>query len=95
MNSLRNKIKDKINKAQTITISTDTGYIGNCNLLGRASPGAQSVKNLPAMQETWVRSLGWEDPLEKETAIHSISISCARGSLLHIPQVLDPGIVHR
>ena len=27
---------------------------------------AQLVKNLPAMQETWVRSLGWEDPLEKE-----------------------------
>ena len=26
---------------------------------------AQLVKNLPAMQETWVRSLGWEDPLEK------------------------------
>ena len=32
---------------------------------------AQMVKNLPAMQETWVRSLGWEDPLEKEMAIHS------------------------
>ena len=29
------------------------------------------VKNLPAMQETWVPSLGWEDPLEKETATHS------------------------
>ena len=29
------------------------------------------VKNLPAMQETWVRSLGWDDPLEKEMAIHS------------------------
>ena len=29
------------------------------------------VKNMPAMQETWVRSLGWEDPLEKGTAIHS------------------------
>ena len=27
---------------------------------------AQLVKNLPAMRETWVRSLGWEDPLEKE-----------------------------
>ena len=31
---------------------------------GRASLIAQLVKNLPAMQETWVRSLGWEDPLE-------------------------------
>ena len=29
--------------------------------------GAQLVKNLPAVQETWVRSLGWEDPLEKGT----------------------------
>ena len=29
---------------------------------------AQTVKNLLAMQETWVRSLGWEDPLEKEMA---------------------------
>ena len=32
---------------------------------------AQIVKNLPAMQETQVRSLGWEDPLEKEMAAHS------------------------
>ena len=31
----------------------------------------QLVKNLPAVQETWVPSLGWEDPLEKETATHS------------------------
>ena len=31
----------------------------------------QVVKNPPAMQETWVRSLGWEDPLEKEMATHS------------------------
>ena len=32
---------------------------------------AQLVKKLPAVQETWVRSLGWEDPLEKEMATHS------------------------
>ena len=32
---------------------------------------AQSVKNLPAVQETWVNFLGWEDPLEKEMATHS------------------------
>ena len=32
---------------------------------------AQLVKNLPAMQESWVRSLGWEDPLEEEMATHS------------------------
>ena len=32
---------------------------------------AHLVKNLPVMQETWVRSLGWEDPLEKGKAAHS------------------------
>ena len=32
---------------------------------------AQKVKNLPAVQETQVQSLGWEDPLEKEMTIHS------------------------
>ena len=37
----------------------------------RASLVAQLVKNLPAMQETWIRSLGWEDPLEKGRATHS------------------------
>ena len=36
-----------------------------------ASHVAQLVKNLPAMWETWVRSLGWEDPLEKEKVTHS------------------------
>ena len=37
----------------------------------RASLVAQLVKKSPAMKETWVQSLGWEDPLEKETATHS------------------------
>jgi len=37
----------------------------------RASLVAQLVKNPPAMWETWVQSLGWEDPLEKGTATHS------------------------
>ena len=36
-----------------------------------ASLVAQTVKNLPAMRETWVRSLGWEDPLEESVATHS------------------------
>ena len=41
-------------------------------VLGKwASLVAQSLKNLPAVQETQVRSLGWEDPLEKEMATHS------------------------
>ena len=36
-----------------------------------ASLVAQMIKNLPAVQETWVRSLGWEGPLETEMATHS------------------------
>ena len=39
--------------------------------LSWASLVAQMVKNLPAMWETWVRSLGWEDPLEEGMATHS------------------------
>ena len=39
-------------------------------LLILASLVAQLVKNVPALQETWVQSLGWEDPLEKEMANH-------------------------
>ena len=37
----------------------------------RASLVAQLLQNPPAMWETWVQSLGWEDPLEKGTATHS------------------------
>ena len=48
-------------------------------------PVARTVKNLPAMQETWVRSLGREDPLEKGMAIHS-SILAWR-----IPWTEEPG----
>ena len=40
---------------------------------------AQTVKNLPAMQEAWVQSLGWEEPLEKQMATHS-SYSCLENS---------------
>ena len=39
--------------------------------IGYTSPMAQMVKHLPALQETWVRSPGQEDPLEKEMATHS------------------------
>ena len=37
----------------------------------RASRVAQLVKNIPAMQETWVQSLGWENPPDNGTATHS------------------------
>ena len=43
----------------------------HCDLILGASLVAQMVKTLPAMQETQVRSLGWEDPQGKETAPHS------------------------
>jgi len=46
---------------------------------------AQKVKNLPAVQETWVQSLGWEDPLEKRMTIHS-SILAGR-----VPWIEEPG----
>ena len=36
----------------------------------QASLEAQTVRNLPAVQETWVQSLGWEEPLEEDTATH-------------------------
>ena len=47
--------------------------------------GGSVVKNLAAMQETWVQSLGWEDPLKKEMATHS-SILAWR-----IPWTEEPG----
>ena len=37
---------------------------------------AQMVKNLPAMWETWVQSMGWEDPLEEDIATHSSILAC-------------------
>ena len=55
------------------------------NQILRASLAAQTVKHLPAMQETQVRSLGWEDPMEKEMATHS-SIPAWR-----IPWIEEPG----
>ena len=50
-----------------------------------ASLVAQMVKRLPAMLETRVRSLGWEDPLEKEMATHSSTLAWK------IPWTEDPG----
>ena len=51
-------------------IYTESSENNMCNR-SQASLTAQTVKNLPAMQETWLLSLGWEDPLEKEIATHS------------------------
>ena len=51
----------------------------------RASLVAQMVKRLPGMQETWVRSLGWDNPLEKEMATHSSTL------VWKIPWTEEPG----
>ena len=45
----------------------------------RTSLIAHLVKNLPAVQETWVRFLGWEDPLEKGKATHSSVLGKSHG----------------
>ena len=55
-----------------------------CNLKG-AILVAQLVQNLPARWETWVRSLGWKDPLEKEMATHSSILAWK------IPWTEEPG----
>ena len=48
-------------------------------------PDGQMIKNLPAMQETRVQSLGWENPLEKEMATHSTTFAWK------IPRTEEPG----
>ena len=45
---------------------------------GRASLAAKLVKNPPAMRETWIQSLGWEDPLEKGKTTHSSILAWRR-----------------
>ena len=51
----------------------------------RGFPGGSVVKNLPAVQETWVRPLGQKDPLEKEMATHSSILAW------EIPWTEEPG----
>ena len=47
----------------------------------RASLIAQLARNLPAMRETWVQSWGWEDPLDKGKATHSLQYSGMENSM--------------
>ena len=69
-----------------IFINTCYSIFLMATLMGiRTSLVAQRLKSLPAMQETWVRSLGWEDPLDKEMATYS-SILAWR-----IPWTEEPG----
>ena len=58
---------------QNFFLSSQISNLSNIytDTLNMASLMAQLIKNLPAMQEMWVRSLGWEAPLEEEMATHS------------------------
>ena len=56
-------------------------------VLCKSSLVTQTVKRLPAMWETLVRSLGWEDPLEKEMAAHSSTLAWK------IPWTGEPGML--
>ena len=73
----------------TQTIKNPPTNIGDTGLIpgfGRSpGEGNQLVKNLPAMRETWVRSLGWNDPLEKGMATHSCILAW------RIPYTEKPG----
>ena len=77
----------KVNQRTLLTDHRNTQFREDM-LQRRASLVAQTAKNLPAMQETWVQSLGQEDPLEKGMAINS-SILAWR-----ILWTEEPGIVH-
>ena len=59
--------------------------IGTTSMEVGASLVAKMVKNLPAMQETWVQSLGWKDTLEKGMATHSCILAW------RIPETEEPG----
>ena len=56
---------------ETYSSTGEEKKLGPNHMIMRASLVAQLVKSLPPMRETWVPSLGWEDPLEREMATHS------------------------
>ena len=64
---------------------TDFGIVNKAEIDDLTSLVAQMVKHLPTMRKTWVRSLGWEDLLEKEMAIHSSILAWK------IPWMEEPG----
>ena len=68
-----------------MTVALGRPVKNNPSTVGLASVVVQMVKQLPAMRETWVRSLGWEDPLEKEMATHSSILAWK------IPWMEEPG----
>ena len=71
---------------ETVNIELVGDFVSLRNI--RASLVAQTVRNLPAMHETRVRSLGREDPLEKEMATHSGAVAW------RLPWTEEPGWGH-
>ena len=59
----------------TISYSRFSLYLRLCILSKRGFPSGSDGKESPAMWETWVQSLGWEDPLEKGMATHSSTLA--------------------
>ena len=74
----------KMNKVRVVSLFYSRTFLRTIG----ASLVAQMVKNLPAMEETWVQSLGWEDPLEKGVATHSSVLAW------RVPWTEGPGTVH-
>ena len=75
-----------INNVKSVRSSQNIKHIVKTFLkIFLAFPGGSVVKNPPAVQETWVQSLGQEDPLEKEMATHSSFVAW------EIPQTEEPG----
>ena len=70
------------------TMETVTDFILRASKSLRTSLVAQTVKHLSTMRETWLQSLGQEDPLEKEMAIHSSTIAWK------IPWTEEPGVAN-
>ena len=71
LGSYRKKIRKNIYEGRVWLFFPYTCAFDKLIFAFAASPVAQTVKNLPAMQDTWVRFLSWEDPLEKGMAPHS------------------------
>ena len=75
----------KLTHPSLLWLITLPSFLNSLFSLYRASLVAQMVKNLPAMQETQVQSLGQEDPLEKEMVTHSSTLAWS------IPWTEEPG----
>ena len=78
LSKLQETVKDREGwPAAVHGVTKSQTQLGDCRTTteNQTPQVAQWVKKLPAMQETQVRSLGWEDPLEKEMATHSSSLA--------------------